>query len=150
MRRTPAPELKELNFFAGVWKSEAIVHGAAGSVDKKYTSTSHAEWMEGGFFLIENWDWEVDGAKAKELSIKGYDSARHVYTYHAFTSHGDVFYDRGTVDGATWTWMREQRSGARGRYTTRITFPASYSFQFDSSEDGVNWMTIMEGTAIKI
>jgi Protein of unknown function (DUF1579) len=150
MRRTPAPELQKLNFFVGDWKSEAIVHGAAGSVGKKYTSASHAEWMEGGFFLIENWHWKIDGDTAKELSIKGYDSAHNVYTYHAFTSHGDVFYDTGTVDGGIWTWIRQQGSGAVGRYTITMTLPASYSFQFDSSEDGANWTTIMEGTALKL
>lgn len=149
MPQKPAPELKKLDLFAGEWKSEAVLYGDAGAPNSKYASTSHAEWMEGGFFLIEHWDFEVDGVKGKELSLKGYDPVRKVYTYHAFTSHGDAFYDTGTVDGDVWTWLRQERSGAQGRYTIKITSADSYSFHFESSEDGRHWTTIMQGIATK-
>jgi len=148
MMQKPAPELSKLEFFAGDWKSEATVIGTPGK-PSKYTSTSHAEWMEGGFFLIEHWDFELDGVKGKELSLKGYDPVREVYTYHAFTSHGESFYDTGRVEGGIWTWQREERSGARGRYTIKITSPASYSFRFEISRDGTNWTPVMEGSALK-
>jgi hypothetical protein len=152
MRRAPAPELNKLDFFAGDWKSEAIVHGAAGSADKEYISTSHAEWMEGGFFLVEHWEFEVDGVKARELSVKGYDPARKVYTYHAFTSHGEAFYDTGTVDGDTWTWVRDEHRDGRvtkGRYTIKVASATSYTFNFEASADGRNWDLVMQGKATK-
>lgn len=148
MPQKPASELNQLDFFAGDWKCEATVIRASGK-PSKYVSNSHAEWMEGGFFLIEHWDFELDGVKGKELSLKGYDPVRKVYTYHAFTSHGESFYDTGTVDRDVWTWMRQERSGAQGRYTIKITSPSSYSFHFESSEDGMNWTTVMEGAALK-
>ena len=149
MPEKPPPEVEKLDFFAGVWESEAVVHGELGKLSK-YASTSHAEWMEGGFFLVEHWDFELDGAKGKELSLKGYDPVRKVYTYHGFTSNGDAFYDTGIVNGDVWTWMRQERSGAQGRYTIKITSADSYSFHFESSEDGRNWTTVMEGAARKI
>jgi uncharacterized protein DUF1579 len=150
--RSPAPELKKLDFFAGDWKSQAKVHGAPGTPDTNYRSTSHAEWMEGDFFLVEHWDFELDGVTGKELSIKGYDSERKVYTYHAFTSLGEAFYDTGTVDGDTWTWLRDESSDSattKGRYTIKVTSPTSYTFRFETSTDGENWETTMEGNATK-
>src|SRR5215471_14545190 len=108
MSRPRPAELKQLDFFLGEWKSEATVHAAPGSSDAKYTSTSYGEWMEGGFFLVEHWEFELDGVKGKELSIKGYDPERRVYTYTAFTSHGDSFYDTGSVDGDIWSWLRDE------------------------------------------
>src|SRR5262252_5008329 len=120
MSRARPEELKKLDLFAGEWNSEATVRGAPGSSDVKYMSTGHGEWMEGGFFLVEHWEFELDGVKGKELSIKGYDAERRVYTYNAFTSHGESFYDRGTLDGNMWTWLRDEiRDGelTKGRYT---------------------------------
>lgn len=152
MPQEHALELKKLDYFAGDWKCEATVTGASGK-PSKYISSSHAEWMQGGFFLIEHWDFELDGGKGKELSIKGYDPIRKVYTYHAFTSHGEAFYDTGTVDGGTWTWLRDEvRDGklTKGRYTIRVTSPASYTFQFETSPDEENWTTVMTGSAKKL
>lgn len=151
MSRARPAELNKLDFFAGEWESEATVHGAPGS-SAKYTSTSQGEWMEGGFFLVEHWEFELDGAKGKELSIKGYDPERRVYTYRAFTSYGEVFYDTGTVDGDIWTWLRNEiREGkpTKGRYTIRVTSSTSYIFQFESSLNGKDWTTVMTGDAKK-
>ena len=108
--------------------------------------------MEGGFFLVEHWEFEQDGVKGGELSIKGYDPVRRVYTYSAFTSHGEKFYDTGTVDGGTWTWLRDEvRDGklAQSRYTIRVTSSTSYMFQFEFSLNGTDWITIMTGNAKK-
>lgn len=151
MPQEPAPELKKLDFFTGDWKCEATVHGESGKVSR-YTSTSHGEWMEGGFFLVERWEFEVDGENGKELSVKGYDPVRKVYTYHAFTSHGEAFFDAGTVDGDVWTWTRDEvRDGklTKGRYTIRVTSPTSYAFQFETSSDGKDWTVVMTGNAKK-
>ena len=152
MARARPAELNKLDFFAGEWKSEATVRGAPGSSEAKYTSTSHGKWMEGGFFLVEHWEFELDGVKGEELSIKGYSPQRRVYTYNAFTSHGEAFYDTGTVDGDIWTWLRDEVSDgklSKGRYTMRVTSPTSYTFQFESSVNGRDWSTVMTGNAKK-
>jgi hypothetical protein len=152
MSRPRAHELNKLDFFVGDWESQATVHGAPRSPDTNYRSTSHAEWMEGNFFLVEHWEFELDGVKGKELSIRGYDSERKVYTYHAFTSEGEAFYDTGTVDGDVWTWLRDEASNGKvtkGRYTIKVTSSTSYTFKFETSEDGANWEDVMEGKATK-
>jgi len=152
MSRPRALELKNLDFFVGDWESQATVHGASGSPDTNYRSTSHAEWMEGNFFLVEHWEFELDGHKGKELSIKGYDSERKVYTYRAFTSIGEAFFDIGTVNGDVWTWLRNEGSdgnATKGRYTIKVTSLTSYTFKFETSEDGANWENVMEGKATK-
>ena len=152
MSRPRPAELKKLDFFAGEWKSEATAQGAPGSSAANYRSTSHGEWMEGGFFLIEHWEFELDGVKRKELSIKEYDPERRVYTYNAFTSHGEAFYDTGTVDGDIWTWLSDEaRDGkpTKGRYTIRVTSPTSYTFQSECSVNGTDWTKVMTGKAKK-
>jgi hypothetical protein len=152
MSRLRAPELKKLDFFVGDWESQATVHGTPGSPDTNYRSTSHAEWMEGNFFLVEHSEFEFDGDKGKELSIKGYDPERKVYTYHAFTSMGEVFFDIGIVNGDVWTWLRNESldgQATKGRYTIKVTSFTSYTFEFETSEDGANWKNVMEGKATK-
>jgi hypothetical protein len=37
----------------------------------------------------------------------------------------------------------------KGKFTMKITSPASYAFTFEMSPDGAKWTTIMDGKATK-
>src|SRR5512146_1499424 len=80
---TPAPELKKLDFLAGAWTTEGtFVPGPPGTPPAKFTTTSHAEWMEGNFFRVENGVADMEGmGKKKELVVMGYDTDQKLYTY---------------------------------------------------------------------
>jgi len=150
---TPAPELKKLDFMAGDWTSEGDMKPGPGMPGGKFSISSHTEWMEGNFFLVEhsNADMAAMG-KFKELAVFGYDPDRKVYTYHAFNSMGQDETSAGTVDGDTWTWLSDEHFGGmtmKGRFTMKVLSPTSYTMKYELSQDGTNWMTGMEGKATK-
>jgi hypothetical protein len=149
----PGPELKKLDFMAGDWTTEGDMKPGSGMPGGKFTVASHAEWMEGNFFLVEHSNSDMPGmGKFKELSVIGYDPERKVYTYEAFNSMGQDEISTGTVDGDTWTWLSDEHMGGmtmKGRFTMKVLSPTSYNMKFELSQDGKNWMTAMEGKATK-
>jgi len=54
----PAPELKKLDYFLGKWTTDGDMKAGAMGSGGKVTSTGHAEWMEGGFFLVIHEDFK--------------------------------------------------------------------------------------------
>jgi len=150
---TPAPELKKLDFMAGNWSAEGTMTMSPGAPASKWTMTSHAEWMEGNFFLVENSDMDFGTmGKGKEVAYMGYDPDKKVYTYRAFNSMGEAEDSTGTVDGDTWTWTSDEHMNGmtmKGRFTMKVLSPTSYTMKFELSPDGSKWMPAMEGTATK-
>jgi Protein of unknown function (DUF1579) len=150
----PAPELKKLDFMAGDWAAEGtMTMGPPGSPTSKWTTTTHAEWMQGNFFLVENSDMDLGPmGKAKEVAYLGYDPDKKMYTYRAFSSMGEAEDSTGSVDGDTWTWTSNEHMNGmtmKGRFTMKVLSPTSYTMKFELSQDGTNWMTGMEGKATK-
>lgn len=149
----PAPELKKLDFMTGTWTAEGTVNPGPGMPAGKFSETTHGEWMEGNYFLIEHSDGDMGPmGKFKELAAMGYDSDRKVYTYTAFNSMGQAESSTGTVDGDTWTWLSDEHMGGnamKGRFTMKVLSATSYTMKFELSQDGTNWMTGMEGKATK-
>jgi Protein of unknown function (DUF1579) len=150
----PAPELKKLDFMAGDWTAEGtMTAGPPGTPSSKWTMKTHAEWMQGNYFLVEHSDGDFAAmGKAKELAVLGYDADNKVYTYHAFSSMGEAENSTGSVDGDTWTWTSDENMGGtkmKGRFTMKVLSPTSYTMKFELSQDGTQWMTAMEGKATK-
>ena len=150
---TPAPELKKLDFLTGDWTSTGDMKPGPGMPGGKFSYSTHAEWMEGNFFLVEHSDLDLGAmGKGKELAVLGYDSDKKVYTYAAYNSMGEAENATGTVSGDTWTWTSDEHMGGmtmKGRFTMKVLSPTSYNMKFELSQDGTNWMTGMEGTATK-
>lgn len=150
---SPAPELKKLDFMSGDWSAEGTVNPGPGMPGGKFSETSHAEWMDGNYFLVEHSDGEYGAmGKAKEIAVMGYDPDRKVYTYHAFSSVGEAEAATGTLEGDTWTWTSDEHMNGmtmKGRYTMKVLSPTSYTMKYELSQDGTNWMTAMEGKATK-
>ena len=151
---TPAPELKKLEMLAGDWVGEGTMTMAPGAPASKWTEKTHAEWMEGNFFLVEHSDMDLAAmGKGKELALMGYDPDKKVYTYRSFNSWGEAEDSTGTLDGDTWTWTSDEHMNGmtmKGRFTMKITSPKSYTMKFEISQDGTNWTSVMEGKATKM
>jgi hypothetical protein len=151
---TPAPELKKLDFLAGDWTSEGtFIPGPPGTPPSKFSTTSHAEWMQGNFFLVETGDSNMEGmGKMKEMVVMGYDPDQKMYTYRNFSSMGQSELSLGKVDGDTWTWMGDEHFGGmtfKGRVTMKVLSPTSYTIKYELSQDGTEWFPAMEGKAKK-
>ena len=59
---TPNPDLKKFEKLIGTWKVTGELQG-----------TNTFEWTEGGFFLIQRFDFEKDGHPIKGIEIIGHE-----------------------------------------------------------------------------
>jgi hypothetical protein len=149
---TPASELKKLNYFVGTWTAESDLKASPMGPGGKETGTSHAEWMEGNFFLVSHGAFSGVMGKGSEVFYMGYDGDQKVYTYTEFSSTGEHDVSKGTLDGDTWTWNSEENMGGqkmKGRFTMKILSPTAYAYKFEISQDGSTWSTVMDGKATK-
>ena len=151
---TPAPELKKMDFMTGDWTAEGtMTAGPPGTAATKWTMKTHAEWMEGNFFLVEHTDMDLGAmGKGKEIAFMGYDADKKAYTYRSFNSMGEAEDSTGTLEGDTWTWTSDEHMNGmtmKGRFTMKVLSPTAYTMKFELSQDGTNWMTAMEGKATK-
>ena len=150
---TPAAELKKLEMFVGDWAAEGTQTPGPGAASSRWTMTTHAEWMEGNFFLVERSEMDLGAmGKGKDLAVMGYDPDRAVYTYRSFSSFGEVEDAAGKWEGDSFTWTSTEHMGGKtmqGRFTMKILSPTEYAMKFELSPDGKQWMTAMEGKATK-
>jgi len=148
----PGPELKKLDYFAGTWKLDGDVKPGPMGPGGKTTGTEHNKWMDGGFFLESHNEYTSPMGNSTGVYFLGFDVNDKVYTYDEFDSMGEAVHAKGTVDGNTWTWTSEEKMNGqlmKGRFTVKIVSPTSYTFKFEMSQDGSNWMPVMDGTATK-
>jgi len=148
----PAPELAKLDYLAGNWIGDGDLKPGPMGPGGKVTSTDEAHWMEGKFFLVMNSKFSGGMGEGSGTSYFGYNPDKKVYTYDEFNSMGQVEHSEGTVDGDTWTWNSDEHVGGqtfKGRFTMKVMNPTSYTYKFEMSQDGTNWMTVMDGKATK-
>ncbi|MGH9365383.1 MAG: DUF1579 family protein [Thermoanaerobaculia bacterium] len=148
----PAPEVKNLGFFAGNWTSEGEMKPGPWGAGGKMTGTSHCSWMPGGYFLVCHEDGSGPMGKINGLGVMGYDAAAKAYTWNGFNSMGENEHAAGARDGKTWTYTNESMMNGKmikGRYVITETSPSSYDFKMETSEDGKTWGAMMEGKVTK-
>ena len=145
----PAPELKEINFLAGTWKTEADVKPSPMGPGGKMESTDHYEWQKGDFFLLGHVTYKSALGDGVELFVMGYDSVKKAFTYDAFNSSGERIRGKGSKTGNTIVWTATDDAPFKWRYTEKISSPTSLSIKFEASPDGSSWSTIMEGKSAK-
>ncbi len=84
---TPNPDLKQLEKLVGTWKVSGGIQG-----------TNSYEWMEGGFFLIQRFDFEHDGQKIKGIEIIGHEKRFGEEPGAEIKTRVYSFYDGMTLD----------------------------------------------------
>jgi hypothetical protein len=147
----PAPELKQMDWMAGKWKLDGDTKPSPMGPGGKWTMTEDIHWMEGGFFLVSHSKFSGGGmGEGSSISIMGYDTDAKKFTYNEFNSWGEAGKSMGTADGKTWTWLGEDTKMGKGRFIMTVTSPTSYTLQYDMSQDGSKWTTVMTGTATKV
>ncbi|MGC1374182.1 MAG: DUF1579 family protein [Candidatus Sulfotelmatobacter sp.] len=149
----PAPELKKIDVLAGSWTLNGTLKPSAMGPGGAMIETEKCEWMQGGFYLVCNTDYKGTMGSGVGTSYMGYSSQEKAYTYREFNSYGEFDDSRGTVDGDTWTWKtgdyKEGGTTMTGKFIMKMTSATSYNFEYDMSQDGTKWNTVMEGTATK-
>ena len=148
----PGPEQQRLHYFVGNWRTEGDMKASPFGPAGKFTGTDSAV-MLGDFFVVTHSDGSGPMGKMKAVSTMAYDPKEKVYTYDEYNSMGQHEVSKGTVSGDTWTWTNDTDMGGKvmkGRFILKEVSPTSYTFKFDTSEDGSSWTNLMEGRATKI
>jgi hypothetical protein len=151
----PGPEVKKLDYFAGTWTTDATVGQGPWGSGGKLTSTTTYEWLPGEFFLSGRRDSKMPaelGGESTSTVVMGYDDDQRTYTADEFNSQGMHIASKGTLSGDTWVWTGTRSFGGMDieqRITLKIVSPTKYNMKFETSLDGSNWMTFMEGTVTK-
>jgi hypothetical protein len=150
--RKPGAEEKNLAYFVGDWKMDGNLTAGPMGPGGKFTGTEHNEFLTGGFFLASHSEGSSAMGKEIGVAIMGYDPEKKVYTYDAYNNLGQAEHATGEFDGATWTWNSHMNMGGQTvqtRFILRQNSPTSYNFRFEVSQDGNNWMSIMDGRSNK-
>ena len=149
----PGPERKKMEVFAGSWTLEGDMKPGPMGPGGKMTEKETCEWMEGNFFIVCHASYTSERmGSGVGLSVMGYSNDDKTYTYREFSGDGEFMDSRGKLDGDTWTWTGDEKMGgmtSKSRFTMKMTSATSYNFIFDTSQDGTNWTTLMEGKATK-
>jgi hypothetical protein len=148
----PGPEVKKLDMFVGSWTLDGDLKPGPMGSGGKMTETEKCEWMQGGFFVVCHSDFKSGMGDGSGISVMGYSTEDKTYTYREFNSWGEFDDSKGSLDGDTWTWTSDEKMGSmtmKGRFSMKITSSTSYNFNFEMSQDGTKWSTVMDGKASK-
>jgi hypothetical protein len=152
MMPPPGPELKKLDYFSGTWSMDGDVKPGPMGPGGKATGTSKYEWMEGKYFMVSQTSHSGVMGEGVETAYYGYDANKKIYTYDSFSSVGEHNIATATLDGDTWTWLFDANLGAataKGRFVMKTISPTSYTYKLEFSQDGTNWVLVMDGKATK-
>ena len=144
----PGPEVKKLSYFVGTWNTTGEVKANPFMPAGKMTSLDKCEWFDGGFHVVCRSTGKGPAGPMKGLGILAYNGEDKMYTYMGIDNSGFSEMSKGTNDGNTWTYTAEEKMGGqtfKGRYTMVTSSPDSYTFKYETSPDGNQWATMMEG-----
>ena len=148
----PGAEQKNLGMFVGTWKMEAKMEaspfGPAGAV----TGTETCRMFEGGWHLVCDSSGNGPFGAVKGHAVMTYDRSAKQYRYFAINNMQDADIATGTKSGNVWTWTSQMDMGGKTMHSRfRITeeSPSSHTYQWETSDDGKNWKTIMTGKSTK-
>jgi hypothetical protein len=148
----PGPEQKSLGYFAGKWSSEGEMKPGPFGPGGKMTSVDTCEWFAGGFQLVCRGQGGGAMGPMTTLGVIAYNTAEKSYTFYGIDSTGMNDYSKGKKSGNTWTFTSKSEMNGKpfhSRYTMVEGSPTSYTYKWDTSEDGTKWTTLMEGKSTK-
>lgn len=147
------PEHEALAAWVGSWAGEGELKPGPFGPGGKVTWTEECSFFEGSHFhVVCRSDGSGPMGEMKGLGIIGYSTAKGAYTHYGVDSTGWSGYSEGTRDGDSWTFTGKEVMGDT-TYHTRMDMvmdsPESISFSWAMSEDGSEWMVLMEGATTK-
>ncbi|MCG6948509.1 MAG: DUF1579 domain-containing protein [Acidobacteria bacterium] len=149
----PTAEHKALELWVGTWSGEGDLKPGIFGPGGPMSWNEECAWFEGSkFHVVCTSEGASPMGPVKGLGIVGYNSEREVYTHYGVDNNGWSAYSEGTREGDTWTYFSKETMGGRTyhtRATMTLTAPDTMKFTWEMSEDGENWVLLMEGTSTK-
>ncbi len=151
-QEAPGAEHKALGKFVGTWKVEGKVNPGLMGPGGPFSGTETCRMFEGGFHLV--CDSKGTGALGNMTGhmVLTWDRSAKSYRFFSVNNMADAEHGVGTVTGNTWTFNSSMDMGGKkisSRFTMVETSPTVHTVKFDVSEDGKNWLTLMEGKSTK-
>jgi len=152
---TPSPEHQALGFWIGRWDLEGEAHPNPLFPEGEYRATMTAEWFQGGFHVMCDYDWTGALGPYRELNVLGYGTPVDGYEgYYQFfvDGFGSGSLSRGTRDGNIWTYIN--RTNLEGqevtfRWTVTDESPGLITWTSEVSLDGGPWILAGEMRATR-
>jgi hypothetical protein len=135
-------EHEKFAYFLGKWGYEEDVKPTAFSRGGRYTYTESCEWFAGEFAIVCHSYYQNGVPRA--LSIMGYDLREKTYTYFGTHSNGESAFQRGTIDGNTWTWIDDGKI-THGRFTEKTVNPDMATYTYEMARGSEPWTLVTEG-----
>ncbi|MCB9855848.1 MAG: DUF1579 family protein [Phycisphaerales bacterium] len=147
----PKPDANHARFHAlvGEWEGQEKMYPSPWD-PKGGESTSRliAKMDLDGFFLVSHYEQIRGGAVTFQgHGVYGYDTHAKKHTMHWFDTMGG---DPGAPAMGEWkdntiSFSHKHHYG-QGRYTYTLIEDGVYTFKMEASQDGENWMPIMDAT----
>ena len=148
----PGPEVKRLAVFEGKWTGEGDMKPSPWGPGGKISSKDECTWSDGGWQLVCKGSSTGAMGNMSATNVMGWNGEEKAYKFMGYDSMGMMTMAKGTVSGNTWTWSGQDMMAGKtihSRYTVVETSPTSYTFKWETSEDGKTYATMMDGKATK-
>jgi hypothetical protein len=148
----PGAEVKRLGIFEGKWTGESEMKPSPFGPGGKVSSKDDCAWANDGWQMVCKGSSTGAMGNMTGTSVFGWNGEEKAYKYMGYDSMGMMTTAKGTLSGNTWTWHGEDKIAGKtihSRYTVVETSPTSYTFKWETSEDGKTYATIMEGKSTK-
>jgi len=149
----PGPEVQKLGYFVGNWTSEGdMKENPFGMPAGHFTGNDKCEWFTGGWQVVCHTTGKGPMGPMNGIGIISYNGEEKMYSYYGIDNMGFAEMSKGNQNGNTWVYTADEKMGGKtfhGRYTMDTSSPDSYTFKYETSEDGQKWMTMMEGKSSK-
>ena len=139
---------QKLQAFAGQWTGNEILYPSPWSPTRREATAQVTSRMDlDGFTLITDYVEEQNGQVTyRGHGVFGWDEPKKQYYLFWFDSmgFGEAIPAHGQWEGDTLSFQNQSPMG-HGRYVYRAIGPNEYSFRLESSKNGKEWATFMEG-----
>lgn len=149
----PTAEHKLLGKWLGHWSGTGELKATPMGPGGTMTWTEDCSWFGGTEFSVVCKS-KGDGpmGSMKGLGIIGYDPGKKVYTHYGVDSTGWSGFAEGSRDGDVWTFESDvtmEGNTFHSRFKMNMVSPNEMTFVWEMSQDGKDWMVLMDGTSRK-
>jgi len=148
----PGPEHQALGFWIGSWEVEAEGHPNPLFPEGEYHATMTAEWFQGGFHVLCNYDWTGALGPYSELNVLGFDPGSEAHYSYGIDGFGGGSIFRGPRQGNTFVYSTEMDVEGQSvvfRRTVTNASPGLITWTSELSVDGDPWILAGEARATR-
>jgi hypothetical protein len=146
----PTAEHKALGKFVGKWLGTAELQPGPFGPGGDMSWTEECSWFGGSEFqIVCKSKGDTPMGPMKGLGIMTYNPVKQVFVHFGIDNNGWTNYAEGTRSGDTWVYQNEETMEGKtfqSRFTVALKSDTESTFSWEISEDGKNWMTLMEGS----